>query len=81
MSPGLALDAIARGLLETAIPLSPIPTSEYPTPAERPTYSVLDTSATYRALDLTPVPWRAALGRMLDEVTHDRSTTERPADG
>jgi dTDP-4-dehydrorhamnose reductase len=74
-------EAIARGLLDKAIPLSPIPTSEYPTPAQRPAYSVLETSATYRALGATPVPWRAALGRMLDEMIPTPSSTPRAAHG
>lgn len=74
-------EAAVRGLLERTIPLSPVPTREYPTPAQRPTYSVLETSPTYRTLGLTPVPWRAALGRMLDEMIVDHSATPRPAHG
>jgi len=60
--------ALERGLLDLEIPIEAVTTAEFPTPAARPGYSVLDTSATYDALDLEPVPWRDALGRMLDEM-------------
>jgi len=73
--------AVARGLLARAIPLAPIATRDYPTAARRPAYSVLDTTATYGRLGLTPVPWRTALGRMLDEMLPAASSTAPPADG
>src|SRR5690606_21225481 len=38
--------ALEAGLLQRKIPLHPIPTSQYPTPARRPRYSVLDKSDT-----------------------------------
>lgn len=55
----------ARGM---AVDLSPCTTADYPTPARRPAYSVLD-GARRRALgpDLMP-PWREAL----DEVLRDK---------
>ncbi|HTU17442.1 MAG TPA: dTDP-4-dehydrorhamnose reductase [Gemmataceae bacterium] len=47
--------------------LTPIPSSEYPTPARRPTYSVLDHAA-LRALGISsPRPWREALAAYLRE--------------
>jgi dTDP-4-dehydrorhamnose reductase len=53
------------GLLSRAVPVTPIATSEYPTPAVRPSFSVLDKSATIRALAMTPAHWRVNLRRML----------------
>ena len=48
--------------------IEPIPTSEYPTPARRPAYSVLDTSKIENCLDL-PIPqWRDSLRKMLEEL-------------
>ncbi len=60
-------EALARGLLKKAIPLRPIATRDYPTPAKRPAYSVLDSRATWARLDETPSHWRHALRCMLDE--------------
>ena len=63
-------EGVARGLLARLVPVMPIPTTGYPTPAQRPSYSVLDTTATTVALALRPVHWRANLRLMLDELTH-----------
>jgi dTDP-4-dehydrorhamnose reductase len=60
--------ALARGLLERTIPIQPIATSEYPTPAKRPAYSVLDKSASWQALELAAAPWQAMLGEVLDQL-------------
>jgi dTDP-4-dehydrorhamnose reductase len=61
-------EALARGILPRAAAIEPIATSEYPTPARRPQFSVLDTRST-RALVLTPaVHWRHNLRMMLDEL-------------
>jgi dTDP-4-dehydrorhamnose reductase len=61
-------DALARGLIARAVPITPIATVDYPTKAARPRFSVLDSRAT-RAL--VPVPaqhWRQNLRQMLDEL-------------
>ena len=53
---------IEKGLLSSAIPVLPIPSSQYPTPASRPHYSVLDktsTRDTFSSLNLTH--WRLSL--------------------
>jgi len=51
-----------------AIPLiNPITTKDYPTPAARPAFSVLDCSETRELLGDAPVPWRDNLRRMLKE--------------
>ena len=63
-------EARALGLLPRGIPLHPIRTSDYPTPARRPAYSVLDTSDAVRMLGVTPVHWRVNLRQMLGELAH-----------
>jgi dTDP-4-dehydrorhamnose reductase len=61
-------EALGRGLLQRAVPIVPIATSDYPTRATRPRFSVLDTSAT-RALVRAPAQhWRQNLRHMLDEL-------------
>jgi dTDP-4-dehydrorhamnose reductase len=62
-------EALARGLLKREAPIVPIATSDYPTRAHRPAFSVLDTSGT-RALAPTvaAVHWRRNLRTMLDEL-------------
>src|SRR5262245_17736047 len=47
--------------------LTPIPTSEYPTPARRPPYSVLALDALTAAGVPTPRPWREAVAAYLQE--------------
>ncbi|MBU4412805.1 MAG: dTDP-4-dehydrorhamnose reductase [Proteobacteria bacterium] len=60
------------GLLAREIPVLPINTVEYPTPARRPSYSVLDKAGTWAALGMTPPHWRVALRRMLLECKENR---------
>lgn len=61
-------EALSRGLLSRAIPILPIATAQYPTPAMRPAFSVLNTEST-RALVNTPaLHWRHQLRNMLDEL-------------
>ena len=65
-------EALARDLLSRAIPVRPIATSDYPTPAKRPSYSVLDKRTTWRDLEFEPLHWRAALRQVLDGLkNHD----------
>lgn len=61
-------EAVTIGLLEKKIPISPIPTSQYPTPAKRPMYSVLDKQSMWKAAGITPVHWRVQLRSMLMEL-------------
>ncbi len=59
-------EALARDLLTKAIPIEPIATADYPTPAVRPAYSVLDKRATSAMIGAAP-HWRARLRRMLED--------------
>ena len=63
-------EALARGILDQAIPVHAIATSDFPAMARRPSYSVLDTTDTIRRLGIAPAHWRANLRLMLDEVAH-----------
>jgi dTDP-4-dehydrorhamnose reductase len=61
-------EALARGLLMRAVPVEPIRTEDYPTPARRPAWSVLDKTDTLALLASPREHWRAALRQMLDEL-------------
>lgn len=63
-------EAMALRLLDRAVPIRPIKTEEYPTPATRPSYSVLDKSGTWNALGRTAPHWRDNLRLMLRELPH-----------
>lgn len=64
-------EALARGLLARAVPVIPIATADYPTPARRPGFSVLDCRATYAALGGPAPHWRANLRAMLARIATD----------
>ncbi len=61
-------EALERGLLSRAVPVIPIPTSAYPTPARRPAFSVLDTEAARAVIPYPARHWRHNLRMMLDEL-------------
>ena len=61
-------EAVARGLLERAVPVLPIRSAQYPSAAQRPPYSVLDAAHTRTLTGAPAVHWRAQLRRMLDEL-------------
>ena len=61
-------EAFKLGLLEKMIPITPIRTQDYPTPAKRPSYSVLDKTATWDALGYFASHWRSSLRQMLTEM-------------
>lgn len=60
--------ALQRELLARAIPIQPISTKDYPTPARRPAYSVLDKGTTLAALGIECQPWQQMLGETLDQL-------------
>ncbi|WP_413359222.1 dTDP-4-dehydrorhamnose reductase [Prochlorococcus sp. MIT 1201] len=55
-------------LLQTPALVRPLTTAEYPTPARRPSYSLLDCTATRSALGLSGVHWRQALYGVLEQL-------------
>ena len=60
-------EAMSLGLLDQAIPITPIPTSAYSTPAARPAFSLLDCSKTRELLGDGHTHWRVNLRKMLEE--------------
>lgn len=60
--------AIEKGILTKAIPISSIPASHYPTPAKRPSFSVLDKSDIEEITGIKTKHWRGQLSLMLDEL-------------
>lgn len=62
-------EARALGMLERDTIICPIRTEDYPTPARRPSYSVLDKTSCWQALNIdTPTHWRDQLRAMLTEL-------------
>ncbi|MEI7950829.1 MAG: dTDP-4-dehydrorhamnose reductase [Gammaproteobacteria bacterium] len=55
------------GLLHRQVPIHPIATRDYPTPAQRPAYSVLDKESTFAALGLRALPWQRALAQVIQQ--------------
>lgn len=63
---GVGIDV---GLLNNKIPIKPINTEEYPTPAKRPSYSVLDKKSLYNALPkLKIMHWHSALSETIKKL-------------
>lgn len=63
----IAEEAYELGLIERIPLIRPIATTDYPTPARRPAFSLLDCSATRALLDKKPIHWRTNLRLMLKE--------------
>ena len=57
-----------KGMLTEQIPIHPIPTSAYPTPAMRPGFSLLNKAPTEAAFNLSTRHWQQQLAAMLDEL-------------
>ena len=62
-------EALDLGLLDKAVAIRPIPSTEYPVPAARPSYSVLDCTSTMAEFDVAQTPWRDNLRSMLEEMS------------
>lgn len=62
-------EGVALALLdEDAARVTPILTADYPTPAKRPAFSVLDTTKTAQALGKAAPHWRHSLTRVLEQI-------------
>jgi len=57
---------LQRGLLQKRVPVLPISTADFPTPAKRPGLSILDKSKTWTILGGAAGHWRAGLELMLE---------------
>lgn len=60
--------ALETGLLERAPTVEAISTSDYPTPAQRPAYSCLDTSALRERFGISLPDWRKGVTQTLAEL-------------
>ncbi|HST46018.1 MAG TPA: sugar nucleotide-binding protein, partial [Luteimonas sp.] len=60
--------AHARGLIARMPRVVAIPGSDYPTPAQRPAYSCLDTGALLSTFKVSLPHWAAALDAVLEEL-------------
>lgn len=63
----VAEEAHALGIIPRIPVIRPLTTADYPTPARRPAFSLLDSRATRAALGDEPVHWRTNLRLMLEE--------------
>jgi len=62
-------EGVALGLLDKEATVNPLRTDQYPTPAARPTYSVLELTATWEQLNMQAQHWRVELRNMMRELT------------
>lgn len=62
-------EASAAGLIDKQIPIEPIPAKKYPTPAQRPVFSVLDKESIIEATKVKPQHWRKQLRIMIKEIS------------
>lgn len=70
--------ALQLGLLDKQVPILPIATHEYPTPAKRPAYSVLEKESTFAALGQRALPWQQALALVLRQRMVNNKTNSNP---
>lgn len=61
-----------RELTESDCTFHPIPTSEYPTPAKRPAYSVLDTSRIQLEIGVEVKDWKVSLKDCLNRISYNK---------
>ena len=67
-------EGLSLGLLDHPVSIIPIATQDYPTPAARPAYSVLDKTQTVECIGVAP-HWRQSLRAMLAQDSGQSSAT------
>ena len=71
--PAIAIEiqklAMECGLLRKEVPINPIKTSDFPTKARRPSYSVLEREATILKLGVPKTDWRKELKNVLAMIS------------
>lgn len=60
--------AVRAGLLDSAPDLAPVPGSDFPQPAVRPKWSVLDNSRIARAFNIRPASFNQSLQAVIDQI-------------
>lgn len=63
-------EALALGILDKSIPINPLTTADFPTPAVRPSNSVLDKTQTWQAMGMTAPHWRENLRKALGTLAN-----------
>lgn len=66
----IAEEGVAAGLLDRLPVIDPIQTSDFPTAASRPSFSVLDKSGTWTRLELRAPHWREPLRATIEEIAN-----------
>lgn len=61
-------EAHSLGVIQRDVRIVPITAEQYPLPARRPAYTVLDKNATWRRFGIAPVHWRTSLREILKEM-------------
>jgi dTDP-4-dehydrorhamnose reductase len=61
-------EARNAGYLSKVIPINPITTEDYATPAARPAFSVLNNAKLAKLVGIEPAPWRQNLILMLSRL-------------
>jgi len=59
---------VEHGLLQQSADVQPIGTKDYPTPAQRPSYSLLETRSSSAELGLQPIHWQKSLIQTLETI-------------
>lgn len=67
-SQGIQKQGLDAGLLDQAIPISPLRTEQYPTPAKRPPYSVLDCSKSITDFGVVQNDWTLELQNIIQRI-------------
>ena len=67
---------LEAGFLDKGIPIKPLTTADYPTPAKRPSYSVLDKSSTRVAIGYQGRPWQEELQEVINIKSEQAASKE-----